>query len=127
MRSNLFLLGIVLAALLLGLVSIRAGIASGEYTSLPALRRAIAFDPENPELLRQLGLVYSYLPEQLDLAKGVKYLRRATDLDPYKSVYWVDLASACEFIGDLACADRSFARSLSLSPTVPRLEWITAN
>jgi pentatricopeptide repeat protein len=128
-QATLVLLGMALAAVLIGGVSIRVGISSTGGASIGALelRRAIALDPGNPALQNRLGLVYCYSPGQFDPVEGLKYLRKAVELNGYKAGYWADLGLACESVGDLTCADQSFRRALSVSPMMPRLEWITAN
>jgi tetratricopeptide (TPR) repeat protein len=94
---------------------------------LSQLRRALTFDPADPKLHYELGLIYSYSPEALDPAEAVKYFQRATELNPHTAIYWSSLASACDSVGDRACADRALERALTLSPMTPRLHWLAAN
>jgi tetratricopeptide (TPR) repeat protein len=94
---------------------------------LPQLRRAFTLDPDNPKIHYQLGLLYSYSPEDIDLAEAVKHFRRATELNPYRAIYWSSLASACDSVGNRACADQALERAVILSPMTPRLHWLTAN
>ncbi len=113
----------------MALETLRIGIAStlGQSTQLPALRRALALDPANPELYHRLGLAKFYSWEEPNPAEGLKDLRRATELKPSEALYWSHLGAACEAMGDIVCADRSFEGALNLSPMTPRLHWLTAN
>lgn len=91
------------------------------------LRRTLAFDPENPELHRRLGLVLMYMAIPPRTAEGVAELRRATQLSPARGQYWLDLATACESISESSCADRAFEQAALLSPMTPRFQWARAN
>ncbi len=128
-RAGAFLLAVGLAALFMAGEAVRIAIATSLEGSarLPQLRRALSLDPDNPKLHYQLGLVYSYSPEDIDPAEAMKHLRRATELNPYRAIYWSSFASACDSVGDHVCADRALERALTLSPMTPRLQWITAN
>ncbi|HEV2495929.1 MAG TPA: hypothetical protein VG204_23095 [Terriglobia bacterium] len=91
------------------------------------LRSALALDPGSPELHRRLGLVLVYMAAPPRAAEGLVELRRATELSPYRAQSWLDLATACESISDLSCADRAYERAALLSPTTPRFQWALAN
>lgn len=91
------------------------------------LRRAVALDPENPELHRRLGLVLTYMAIPPPIAEGIDELRRATQLSPARGQYWLDLATACESISESSCADRAYQQAALLSPMAPRFQWATAN
>jgi tetratricopeptide (TPR) repeat protein len=124
-----FLLAVGLAALLLAGAAVRTVITSSLEGSRRAsqLRRALTLDPANPAIHYQLGLLYSYSPEDLDPPEALKYFRQATDLNPYKAIYWTSVASACDSVGDHVCADHALERALTLSPMTPRFHWLTAN
>ena len=126
-RASVFLLVVGLAALFIAGETIRIGIATSleDSVNLPELRRALVLDPDNPLLHHRLGLVYSL--EADNPSEAIKHLRRATELSPHKALYWLSLASACDFLHDTLCADRALEHALSLSPMTPRLQWIAAN
>jgi len=98
-----------------------------ESLSPATLSHAIALDPLNPEPYHRLGLIYLYSLEELNPAEGVRYLRRATEINANKATYWSDFATACGSTGDTACVDQALERALNLSPMTPRLRWATAN
>lgn len=91
------------------------------------LQRAIALDPENASYDHQLGLVYSYSFDQANLSDATRYLRKATELDPRKALYWSDLGEVCDSVGDTACSDQAVQRALSLSPKTPKFVWKAGN
>jgi tetratricopeptide (TPR) repeat protein len=128
-RQMLFLLGIGVAALLLASQVVRIAVAAkwGESLNSRSLQKAIALDPANPEYYYRLGLVYSYSLGEVNLPEAARLLRKSTDLNPHKALYWSALASACDSMNDTTCADRALERVLSLSPMTPRLHWIAAN
>lgn len=124
-----FLLVAGASAALIGSQALRIALASmlGESVKPSDVKKAIALDPSNPELHRQLGLIYLYSLEDHDTPQGLTSIRRTTELNPNKPVYWLDLGSACDLVGDTACADQAFERGLSLNPMTPRVHWIVGN
>jgi tetratricopeptide (TPR) repeat protein len=95
--------------------------------SIPIVEKAIKSDPGNPGLVHRLGLLYSYVPTELNLAASVKYLRQAAAMNPYHWDYWADLATTCDFVGDTPCSDAAFERARNLNPMTPLLQWMVAN
>ncbi len=123
---------ILLAAipgLLLGWQAARIALAARWARSLDAagLRRAMALDPGNADYPHRLGLLDAYSLGHADLPDAIRYLERATRLNPRKAQYWSDLAEVCDSTGDAACANRAVERALQLSPATPRFEWKAAN
>jgi tetratricopeptide (TPR) repeat protein len=92
-----------------------------------SLRRAMVLDPGNAAYPHQLGLVEAYSPGPANLPDAIRYLEKATRLNPRKAQYWSDLAEVCDSLGDAACSNRAAERALRLSPATPRLEWKAAN
>ena len=45
-------------------------------------------------------------------------------LSPASRLYWSDLESACESVGDTQCADQARERLLQLCPMVPAYHWL---
>lgn len=106
-----------------------AALTLDESDTRPALERAVALDPGNAALENQLGLnILDGLNGPGDnAAVSLRFFRRAVELSPNRALYWADMASACEAVGDFTCAGQSLERALRLAPMVPRLYWITAN
>lgn len=127
-RVALFLLVLGLVGLWVGGQAVRlwAAEALRSTSTVANLRRALAIDPMDPQINRLLGAHLCYM-EDPEMAEGLMYLRRATELSPYGSNYWYTLASACDLANDTACADQAFGRAVYYSPVVPRFQWGAAN
>jgi len=128
-RAALFLLGLLAPSLFLAVDTARIAVASmlAESGDTSKLETALALDPAIPEIHHQLGNIRSDSPEDFNAEEGLKHLRQAAELSPYKALYWADLASACSIAGERACADDGFEHALRLSPMMPRFRWLAAN
>jgi tetratricopeptide (TPR) repeat protein len=123
-----FLSTVVLLGALLAGNAVRIAIADfwGDSYDIVTVRRAIALDPNNPEFHQWLGVLYlSGAAPDFDAA--LPSLRKATELNPRQSRYWLELAQGCFVTGDHACADRSFERAIQLEPMRPGTAWDAAN
>jgi tetratricopeptide (TPR) repeat protein len=118
-----------LAALFLAGEAIRIGLATSaeESVDLPTLHRALRLDPGNPQLHHRIGLVYSYAQEEHSPSQALRHLRRATELNPNRAIYWLSLASACDSVPGRTCAEGALEKALALNPMTPRLHWVAAN
>jgi hypothetical protein len=98
----------------------------GTISSLetPMLGRwLLALDADDPRLQHQLGQAY----KDIDPTESLRHLRRATQLCPASRLYWSDLESACESVGDTQCADQARERLLQLCPMAPSYHWLVAD
>lgn len=123
----ILVVGIPVALLAFKVSQIAVAARLGSQMNIEDLRRAIALDPGNAAYYYKLGLVYSYSLDQASLRKAIKFLRKATELNPRKALYWSDLAAACDSMNDEACSNPAAERALSLSPMAPRFEWRAGN
>jgi tetratricopeptide (TPR) repeat protein len=64
--------------------------------------------------------------QDLDPAESARHLRWAAQISPESRLYWSDLATACEFMGDTSCADSARERLLKLCPMVPHYYLLAA-
>jgi len=128
-RSGLILSLVALLALVgsAEAIKIAAATALGKSTEVSEVLKGVALDPDNPGLHDRLSHLYDDSLELSSLAESVRQARRATGLNPHKSDYWRNLASACESIGDNACADQAFQRATGLSPMTPLVWWEAGN
>lgn len=129
MKTAGFLLGVGSFSLLLAFESVRIALTArvSDSSDIAEIRKAISWDPANPQLHFLLGTVETYNPQASDPSDGIRQFELATRLSPRQSRYWRALASACEFEGNKACARRAVSRSLALSPMTPRVRWEAAN
>jgi hypothetical protein len=128
-RKMAVILVVGIPALALAILSTRIALAArfGSHFNAPDLRRAIALDPGNAAYDYELGLVCAYSLGQANLAGAVHFLRKATELNPRKALYWSDLAEVCDTLNHTACSEQAVEKALALSPTTPRFEWKAAN
>lgn len=127
-RRLFFALGIVLAVLPLGYMTVRLSAVGtlGAFQKRKELRRAIALDPANPRLYRRLALL-SEASSNAAPATSVSLFQKAVALDPRDGLLWEGLARACERLRNERCATASLSRALALEPMTPRVEWLAAN
>ncbi len=91
------------------------------------LQQAIALDPGNAAYYDKLGSIYAYSFDQGNLRDAVKFLRKATELNPRQALYWSDLAQVCDTLNDTACSNSAIEQALRLGPMTPRFEWQAGN
>jgi len=114
------LLGSKAAELLFASVCLQIG-------TTPALERALAADPRNPEIYHRLGQARLYGFTDSNPKAGVEDLREATSLAPNRPAYWEDLALASESLDDGSSAQAALAQAVRLAPVSPRVYWLAAN
>jgi tetratricopeptide (TPR) repeat protein len=128
-RAGLVLISVIAVSVFLTYKTARVAQATDTLLSLsiPTVQKGLEYDPGNPDLIHRLGVLYSFVPTQLNLPEALKYLRQAVALNPRHWDYWADLGTVCDFVGDTACSDKALGRAQSLNPTTPRLQWIIGN
>ena len=128
-RVALFLIPIIAVSAWLSREAIRVAQATSQVDGgfIPDIQKALQQDPDNPDLIHRLGLVYSVNSIDTNLSEAVKDLRKATALNPRRWDYWSDLGTTCDFVGDTACSDEAFERAVVLNPMTPALQWALGN
>jgi len=128
-RLGLFLSLSVLVAIAGGAESLKvaAVAAFGESSDISRVRTGLALDPENADLHDRLSQLYGDSLALSNVAEAVAESRRATALNPNKSAYWLNLASACESIRDNPCVAQSLQRALLLCPMTPQTWWVAGD
>ncbi len=128
-RALLVLLAVPALSIFLTYETVRVAMATETLDSLSvtAVQKALQYDPGNPALVHRLGVIYSYVPTELNPSEAVNYLRQAAALNPRIWEYWTDLGTACDFAGDTSCSDEAFERARALNPVMPRLYWTIGN
>src|SRR6266568_2397133 len=119
--SLLFMFAVSGASLLLAAEISVVGIASS-FDTAKVGRWLLPLDPDDAQLQHRLWQVQ----KSHDPAESLRHLRLATELSPYSRLYWDDLATACEAMGDAACAGRAIEHLLKLSPMAPFYHQLAA-
>lgn len=128
-RAALFLAPIIAGSVWLSLEGILVARVTYQVNtvSIPDIQTAINEDPDNADLIHNLGLVYASSPTDSNALESLRYLRRAVALNPGRWDYWADLGASCDFAGDSACSDDAFDRALKLNPMAPSMQWALGN
>ena len=124
-------------ALLVGLAALGAGVlgvlrwfegARGrEAENKAALERALASAPDDARLHHRLGQWEQFSLADGDFQQALAHFRRATELNPHESAYWLDLADARLLAGDAAAAEAAAQKALQVDPRTPRTLWRVGN
>lgn len=128
-RSALFLAAILAGSVWVSVVAARAALSAYrlDAVSIADVQNALRWDPDNPDLVHRLGLVYTYDQMNLNTTESLKYLRQAVTLNPRRWEFWSDLGTSCDFVMDTACSDEAFHRAWALNPMGPTLGWALGN
>ena len=121
----LLIVAVPSALLVAGTIRIVAAQMLGESNDLKDVERAVALDPDNPELRYRLGNLYLSATAG-NPAHAMASLRKATELNPNNANYWLAVANSCFVGGDALCAAQDFERAIELAPMKPRLQWEAA-
>src|SRR5437868_10482 len=97
----------------------------GARSDRQSLERAVKLEPGNAELPWKLGR-YSLFVTQ-DPTGAVRYLETAASLNPHLARYWLDVAAAYQFAGDLKQQQRALGKALQAEPTAPDVAWEAGN
>ena len=128
-RAVIFLAPIIAVSVWLSRVAIVVARVTyqTQTVSIPDISKAVNQDPNNADLIHRLGYVYSSSPTDSDIGESVKFLRKATVMNPRRWDYWQDLGQACDIAGDVKCSDEAFERTLALNPMAPSVQWAVGN
>lgn len=89
------------------------------------LQRAVRLEPRNAEYQSRVGQYFSLVDR--DPTKSVHALQLATSLNPHKSRYWLQLASAYQVSGDQDAQVQAMERGLAADPRTPNTAWDAGN
>src|SRR5579872_2518741 len=81
-RAFILLTPVVAGGIWLSWVTVRAAQSAYRFDSISIddLQQALSHDPENPELVHRLGLVYTYDQTDINITQSLKRLREAVAL-----------------------------------------------
>jgi tetratricopeptide (TPR) repeat protein len=90
-----------------------------------SLERAIALEPQDAAY--QDLLCRFLLFDKQEASAAVPRCKRATELNPYHSTYWLDLALAYYSVGAEYEQQQAVLRAVAVDPTTPDVAWNAAN
>jgi tetratricopeptide (TPR) repeat protein len=91
----------------------------------PDMQRAIRLEPSNAEYRALLGRYLALSGASID--EAISEFRTAVHLNPYESLYWLDLASAYQVAGRIDEQAQSVEQAVEADPTTPNVAWVAAN
>jgi len=91
------------------------------------MERGTALLPGDGEAWDLLGHFYQWDFMHSDLPRALADYQHAVREDPLSANYWVDVASACEISGDVAGAQRAFARAQAAYPVSGEVAFYYGN
>jgi tetratricopeptide (TPR) repeat protein len=89
------------------------------------MQRAIRLEPSNAEYRALLGRYFALSGASID--EAISEFRTAVHLNPYESMYWLDLASAYQVAGRIDEQAQSVEQAVEADPTTPNVAWVAAN
>ena len=127
-RALALLLGLAaLGAAALGVLRWFEGARGREAEEKPALERALAAAPDDARLHHRLGQWEQFSLAEGDPRQALARFRRATELNPHESAYWLDQADALLLAGDAPAAEAAVEKALQVDPRTPRTLWRAGN
>ena len=124
---NSVLAACILLALAYACLTMRSFQAMRLSSSLDveSLQRAIALDPRNASY--QNLLCRFLLFDRQDVPAATPACQRATQLNPYNSAYWLDLALAYYSAGAESDERQAVLNAVAVDPKTPDVAWKAAN
>jgi len=121
-----FLGSLVLAgALYCGFVARQyAGAYWGAKPDLADRQRAARLQPENADYRNHVGRYFSLAQ---DWPQAAQNYRAAVALNPNRAAYWLDLATAYQFLGDRTAQQSALERAIAADAWTPEVAWQAAN
>jgi len=92
--------------------------------SLAAYGKAQEIAPNDPKILRALGLLHN---QTGNFNAAQTALQRSLDLEPAQPLTWVNLGVALSGLGDLAGATQAYGQALTINPREPLAHFNLGN
>ena len=92
-----------------------------------SLERAARLESDNAFYHHRLGQWEQFSLVEGDLPRALLHYRRATELNPYESEYWLDLAEALLLSDGTAEAEAAVAQAVQVDPRTPHTLWRVGN
>ena len=90
-------------------------------------RKAIQWDPWNPEHYASLARALQRPLKDGDLPEVIRLYEKAVELGPHDAIYWARLGHAYEWAGREEDAQRAYERARLLFPNSPAINWTVGN
>jgi len=91
---------------------------------LDSLQRALTLEPANAEYWHLVGR-YRMTVNQEPLA-ALPFLKHATELNPSRAQYWLDLASDYQMLGIADNENNAVEKAIAVDPSTPAVAWEAA-
>jgi hypothetical protein len=95
-----------------------------DHSDESSIERAVALEPQDAtyhDLLCR-SMIFSSQEK-----RGVVECQKASELNPYSSTIWLDLAQAYYSTGDKRLTNLAIGKALTVDPTTPNTAWSAAN
>jgi tetratricopeptide (TPR) repeat protein len=123
LAAGLALLGAAAAGIVRGYQASRA---RAEWMQ-ESLERAVRLEPDNAQGWHLLGRWEELALGEGNLERAREHYRRAAELNPYESRYWLDLANLLALTGASQEAEACVAQALRVDPNTPDTLWSAGN
>jgi Flp pilus assembly protein TadD len=97
---------------------------SASRGDLFGLEKAARLQPQSAEYQNALGRMYTF---NLQQPEALAHLRSATELNPHRSTYWIDIACADRMFGFSESGHNSLQHAIQADPMNPAVLWEAAN
>src|SRR5581483_7572270 len=90
-----------------------------------SLELAMRMEPGNAQYADRVGRFLSYARQ--DVPASVAPYQQAVRLNPHEAQYWLDLANAYQFTGNVQEQGRALANAVYVDPRTPAIAWQAGN
>jgi Tetratricopeptide repeat len=128
-KRRLILLVAILVASLISFLAGKAALADyRSHSKTPAdWLRAAELETGNGEYWERLGIFREYDFDNSDPYLAIQYYRKALESNPRSDLYWMNLASTYEIVGDTAHAREAYQRAQAVYPISAEVAWNYGN
>src|SRR6266481_6365814 len=91
------------------------------------LRRAIRWEPWNPDHYAELARSLERPLKEGDLPEVLRLYEKSVQLSPHNANYWARLGQAYEWAGRLEDAQNAHEQAMFLAPSSPTVNWTIGN
>jgi tetratricopeptide (TPR) repeat protein len=127
-RTLILLVAILVAGLILFLAGKATLADHRSHSRTPAnWLRAAELEPGNGDYWERLGMFREFDFDNSDPYLAIQYYRKALESNPRSDLYWMNLASTYEIVGDTAHAREAYQRARAVYPISAEVAWNYGN